>query len=90
MMSSTRKRSFSLGLGLIFFLLYYLLLSIGKVFGETGSYPPVMGMWVPNVVVMIIGGYFLMRVASERPLALFEHLHRLRRLWPWRPKAGSN
>ena len=35
------KRSFGIGLGLAFFLFYYLLLSLGWVFGEAGVYPPV-------------------------------------------------
>ncbi len=61
--SKSSKRSFGLGLGLAFFLFYYLLLSVGLVFGETGVYPPVIGMWVPNIVVGGIGLYLLARTA---------------------------
>ena len=64
------RRSFGLGLGLGFFLLYYLLLSAGWVFGETGAYPPIIGMWVPNVVMAAIGIYLLIRIAREKPVQM--------------------
>jgi len=62
------KRSFGLVLGLVFFLLYYLLMSLGKVYGETGAYPPLIGMWLPNVIIGGVGVYFLVRTANERSL----------------------
>lgn len=62
------KRSFGLVLGLFFFLLYYLLMSLGKVYGETGAYPPLIGMWLPNVITGGTGVYFLMRTVKERTL----------------------
>ncbi len=64
------RRSYGVGLGLIFFLLYYLLLSSGWVFGEAGVYPPLIGMWMPNIVMGGIGFYLLVRVANERPISL--------------------
>jgi len=64
------KRSFGIGLGLIFFLLYYLMLSAGWVFGETGAYPPLVGMWVPNLVMGGIGLFLLVRNARERPVRI--------------------
>jgi lipopolysaccharide export system permease protein len=64
------KRSFGLVLGLVFFLLYYLLLSMGKVYGETGAYPPLIGMWLPDVTIAGIGVYFLLRTANERTLKI--------------------
>jgi lipopolysaccharide export system permease protein len=66
--SRLAKRSSGLVLGLIFFLIYYLLLSAGMVFGETGVYPPLIGMWLPNVVMGGIGVYLLVRTANERPV----------------------
>jgi lipopolysaccharide export system permease protein len=62
------RRSFGLGLGLIFFLFYYLLLSIGYVFKSSGWYPPFVGMWVPNIVTGGIGLFLLVKTASERPV----------------------
>jgi len=66
--SQSAKRSFGLGLGLFFFLLYYLMLSAGLVFGEAGIYPPAIGMWLPNIVTGGLGLFLLDRTAKERPV----------------------
>ncbi len=82
--SKSAKRSYGISLGLFFFLLYYLMLSAGWVFGEDGLYPPVIGMWVPNVVMGGIGWLLLIRAAKERPVALLSlsvWRNRLARLW---------
>jgi lipopolysaccharide export system permease protein len=68
--AKSAKRSFGLVLGLVFFLLYYLLMSLGKVYGETGAYPPMIGMWLPNVIIGGVGVYFLIRTANERTLKI--------------------
>ena len=65
------KRSFGLVLCLFFFFLYYLLLTVGYSFGESGAYPPVIGMWVPNLVMAGIGLYFLRQTGRERSLKLY-------------------
>lgn len=64
--SKYAKRSAGLGLGLIFFLLYYLLLSAGSVFGEAGIYPPFIGMWLPNIVMGGLGLFLLIKAANDR------------------------
>ncbi len=61
------KRSFGLGLGLLFFLLFYLILSAGKIYGETGEAPPALAMWAPNIVLAVVGIYFMKRALEERP-----------------------
>lgn len=66
--SRTKRKSFGAGLGLLFFLFYYILLSTGLVFGEAGMYPPLIGMWVPNVVLGGLGIYMLIRTAKEKTL----------------------
>jgi lipopolysaccharide export system permease protein len=62
------KKAFGIGLGLLFFLLYYILLSVGTAFGENGSYPPVVGMWMPNLVLGGFGIYLMVRSANEKQL----------------------
>lgn len=62
------KKAFGIGLGLFFFLLYYMLMSIGTAFGENGRYPPVVGMWVPNFVLGGFGIYLLIRSAREKEM----------------------
>jgi lipopolysaccharide export system permease protein len=70
--TQTRRggRSSGLVLGLLFFLLYYVLLSTGMVFGENGAYPPIIGMWVPDIVLGLLGLFLLIRAAREQPVTL--------------------
>jgi lipopolysaccharide export system permease protein len=62
------KKTFGIGLALLFFLLYYILLSIGSAYGEDGRYPPIIGMWMPNVALGGIGIFLLIRSAKEKPI----------------------
>jgi len=75
--SKSARRSSGLVLGLVCFLLYYLLLSLGAVFGETGSYPPLVGMWVPNLVMGTLGVVLLVQTANEKPIRIVASLGRL-------------
>ncbi|WDP93187.1 MAG: LPS export ABC transporter permease LptF [Desulfobacter sp.] len=68
--SMSLRRSSGFGLGIFFFLLYYFLLAAGWSAGETGHYPPVIGMWLPNVVMGAAGIYLLVRNAKEEPVRL--------------------
>lgn len=88
--AKSAKRSFGLGLGLGFFLLYYMILSAGFVFGEAGIYPPLIGMWVPNVVMGGIGVYLLIRVARERPVKIAFIGRGIRYLREWFPLFGNS
>ena len=63
------KKAFGIGLGLLFFLLYYILLSVGTAFGENGNYPPVVGMWMPNVILGGFGIYLLVLSAKEKAVS---------------------
>jgi len=63
------KKAFGIGLGLFFFLLYYILLSVGTAFGENGNYPPVVGMWMPNVILGGFGIYLLVLSAKEKAVS---------------------
>ncbi|MEI6259806.1 MAG: LPS export ABC transporter permease LptF [Deltaproteobacteria bacterium] len=65
--SVSSRRSFGISLGIFFFLLYYMLLSAGWVFGEAGVYPPFLGMWVPNFVTAGAGILMLQRANQEKP-----------------------
>jgi len=68
--SASLRRSSGFGLGISFFLLYYFLLAIGWSAGETGDYPPVIGMWLPDIIMGGIGVFFLVRNAKEDPVVL--------------------
>jgi lipopolysaccharide export system permease protein len=75
--SKSAKRSFGTVLGLFFFLIYYILLSAGWVFGEAGMWPPVLSMWSPNLIIGIVGLYLLILSARERPLKAISVLPRI-------------
>ena len=77
--SRSARRSYGVGLSLAFFLMYYMMLSAGWVFGEAGVYPPVIGMWVPNLVMGGLGVFLLRRSAQERPVRLAFPRGRLKR-----------
>ncbi len=75
--SASLRRSSGFGLGICFFLLYYFLLAVGWSAGETGDYPPVLGMWLPNVIMGGIGIFFLVRNAGEKPVTVPAFIKRI-------------
>ena len=70
--SRSARRSFGVGLGIFFFLVYYIMLALGEVLGEAGAwyYPPAVGMWTPNLALGALGVYLFMRAADDRPVDL--------------------
>ena len=79
--TKTAKRSYGLILCLFFFLLYYLMLTAGYAFGENGAYPPVIGMWLPNVVMGGLGLYFLFQTGRERNLMIEYVVRRIQKFF---------
>jgi len=78
--SRTVKRSFGLLIGLFFFFLYYMLLSVAIIFGETGEIHPAIGMYLPTLVTGIMGLYIFISTAKERKvpiILLFEYIRKL-------------
>jgi len=73
--SESAKRSTGLGLGMVFFLIYYIMLSAGSVFGEAGVYPPAVGMWVPNITLGGLGLFLLSRTANDRSVKMISFLN---------------
>ncbi len=73
--SASMRKSSGFTLGISFFILYYLLLALGWSAGENGDYPPVIGMWLPNVIMGIIGVFFLIKNAKEEPVRAPKFIH---------------
>jgi lipopolysaccharide export system permease protein len=63
-------RSSGFGMGVFFLLVYYFFLAAGWSAGETGHFPPVLGMWLPNLVMAGSGVYLLRRNARENPVQM--------------------
>lgn len=82
------KKSAGLGIGLVCFLMYYLILSGGMVLGEARGYHPAPMLWFPNIVMGGLGLYLLRKAANDSPAALITGFSRawslVRRLVPAR------
>jgi lipopolysaccharide export system permease protein len=66
----TRRNTRSAGavMGILLFLTYYILLTVGWSLGESGTLPPVAGMWAPNIVLGGIGIFLYVRLIQGRPI----------------------
>lgn len=72
MQSRRGKRSAGAVIGIILFLTYYMLLSVGWSFGESGTLPPVVGMWAPNLLMGAIGIGLYWRMIKDQPVSFLE------------------
>lgn len=54
-------------MGMLIFILYYVLMTAGRVFGQMGFYHPALGLWAPNILFGIGGVIMLIRAANEKP-----------------------
>ncbi len=68
--SMSSRQASGFGPALVLFMGYYMLLALGWSAGETGGYPAIVAMWLPNVVMGGIAVYLLRRVARENFLHL--------------------
>ena len=60
-----------------FFLLYYVLLIGGEEMADRNQVPAVVGMWMPNVVLMIFALYLTLHTVRERaPISLLSFLRK--------------
>jgi lipopolysaccharide export system permease protein len=88
---AVRSRGFSASLVLI--LVYYLLLSLGESLGERGTLPPLVALWIPNVLFAGLAGLLLLRAGQETNgagLSMLEHgLATLRSRWAARSRAPA-
>jgi lipopolysaccharide export system permease protein len=82
---AVRSRGFAVSLVVIF--AYYILLSTGQGFAEQGRVPPVVGLWLPNVILGALGLGLLYRAGREQPLAPRVWLDRLAA--PFRDRAAG-
>ncbi len=71
------RRSAGLGMGLFIFIVYYVLMTAGRVLGEIGIIPPAIGLWAPNVIVGAGGVVMLIRAANEKPTYLIPFIRSL-------------
>jgi lipopolysaccharide export system permease protein len=65
--SRTGSRLSGVVLGILLFLLYYVFVSAAKALGEGGTYPPVVGLWLPNVVFSGLAIVLWIKTTRESP-----------------------
>ena len=61
-----RERSINFGIAFLAAGIYYLLSILGKTVIEYKVVPPAIGVWLPNIAIVLIGGYFIYRNAYPR------------------------
>lgn len=63
---SGKGGGFALSIGLL--ISYYIVLSACETLGEKGAVHAALAMWGPNVVFLILGGWFFIRSAAEKAI----------------------
>jgi len=62
------RRATGIPLGLFFFIFYYFLSTLGRVFAEDLILPVIVGMWLPNVILLSLTFIVFRRVEQEKPI----------------------
>ena len=64
--TSTKRggTAYGIGVALISTILYMLLFRISNAFGETGTLDPFLAAWLPNLVFLGAGAFFMARVRT--------------------------
>lgn len=68
MQTGPGKRATGIPLGLFFFILFYVLYTIGRLLSENLLVPTLLGMWVPTLLFAGLTLYVFRRVERERPI----------------------
>lgn len=74
---SRTSRSWGFASCLFWLLIYYGLLSTGRALGEKEIIPPMLALWLPNLVVGLIGTHFFRRALQESPPLIEGKLEKL-------------
>lgn len=68
--SVATRKSAGLGIALLCFLVYYMLISGGIALATAGICSPGAGMWSPDLIMGGLGLFLMSRAANDRPVAL--------------------
>jgi len=64
-------KSYGLIISLLVCLVYYLLLLTGESLGKNGTLPPLLSMWLPNIIMALLGMYLFFHAARESTPLIF-------------------
>lgn len=59
------ERAIGFGVSLIVIIAYYILLAVGDALALRQLCPPVISVWLPNVLLLMVGGFLLRKAASQ-------------------------
>ena len=68
--TSRANRSWGVALCIVWLVIYYALLSLGKALGERGALHPFVALWFPNFIVGVISLHLFRKALYESPLLL--------------------
>jgi lipopolysaccharide export system permease protein len=74
---SGKSAGFSTSIGVL--LAYYVVQSLLRTLAEKGSLPPVLALWLPNIIFLGLGCYLLIMASQERNIRLSLPIEMLRR-----------
>ncbi len=75
-----RMTGITIGVGI--FLVYYVLLSAGRTFGESQLVSPFFAVWTPNLLSLSLAVYLWTKMHKETPFYVAFLMRPLARLWP--------
>ncbi|MEI7816059.1 MAG: LptF/LptG family permease [Desulfuromonadales bacterium] len=64
-----KSGGFTISIAII--LSYYVLMSVARTLAERGAIPPVVALWIPNLIFMCLGLFFLRKASLEQSITLF-------------------
>ena len=68
--TSRANKSWGVALCIVWLVIYYALLSLGKALGERGAFHPFVALWFPNIIVGVISLHLFRKALFESPLLL--------------------
>jgi lipopolysaccharide export LptBFGC system permease protein LptF len=68
--TSRANRSWGVALSIVWLLVYYALLSLGKALGDKGILSPGLSLWLPNIAITLIALHLFHKAVRESPLLL--------------------
>ena len=63
-------RSYGFILGIPVVLAYYMLRTLAETFAFNGTLPPLIASWAPNLILIALAIYLLVKTANESPIAI--------------------
>ncbi len=67
-------KSYGFILGILVILGYYVLLTSAETLARNRTLPPLIASWVPNIILIAIGIYLLVKTANESPIKILQWL----------------